>query len=80
MWKSYPVPAEVATAIASGASRVRAFREYDGVSLSALALTAGITAERMVQIEEGADPTDDELRDIGDALAVPISMLVGMSG
>ena len=80
MWKSYPVPDEVAASIACGNSRIMAFRKYDGVSLSGLALATGIAAERLIQFEGGAVPTDDELRDIGDALAVPISMLVGMSG
>jgi hypothetical protein len=36
---------------------------------------ATFSHERMVQIEGGADPTDDELRDISDAVAVPVSML-----
>jgi hypothetical protein len=78
VWKSYPVPYEVATAVASGTSRIRAFRKYDGVSMNALALTTSIVAERMLQIEEGANPTDDELKDISDAPAVPVSMLAGM--
>jgi hypothetical protein len=79
MLKSYPVPGEVAASIACGNSRMMAFRKYDGVSLSGLALATGIAAERLRQVEGGAVPTNDELRDISDALAVPVFMLAGVS-
>lgn len=55
-----------------------AFRKYDGVSLSGLALATVIAAERLRQVEGGAAPTDEELRDISDALAVPVSMQTGV--
>lgn len=53
----------------------KAFRENAGVSVPGLAESVDMSAERLLQIEEGATPTDEELAAISDALKVPVDLL-----
>lgn len=77
MRNSRPVPDQVAAAIASGGSRILAYREHGGISAGVLAWATDISAERLLQIEEGDPPTGEELLDIADALGISKADLIG---
>jgi hypothetical protein len=77
MLKDYQVREDIAAAIALGTPPIRAFRVGEGVSPSVLATATDVSTERMLRLEEGATPTDDELLDISNALSVPIALLDG---
>lgn len=77
MWNSRPLPDDVAAAINSGQSRILAYRKHEGVSAVVLAEATDITAERLLQLEDGDVPTDEELQDIAAALGVSTKDLIG---
>ncbi|MBU3694022.1 MAG: helix-turn-helix transcriptional regulator [Rhodocyclaceae bacterium] len=70
-------PAEVAFAIADGASPLRAWREHRGMTLQALASAAGLSKPFVSQIETGKRTgTTSTLSRLASALGVPVGALV----
>ena len=70
------IPAEVAFAIADGASPVRAWREHRGLSQEALAEAAGLSKPFVSQIEGGKrSGTAATLKKIAAALGAPLDTL-----
>jgi antitoxin component HigA of HigAB toxin-antitoxin module len=70
-------PAEVAYAIADGASPVKAWREHKGLTIQALADAAGMSKPYVSQIEGGKRTgTAATLAKIARALGVPVGLLV----
>lgn len=71
------LPASVACAIADGAHPVRAWREYRGLALQALADAAGVSRPYLSQIEGGKRAgTAATLGKLAAALGVPLGALV----
>lgn len=71
------VPAEIANRLIDGENPIRVWREYRGLSASALAEKAAITQPFLSQIESGKrEGTVSTLRKIADALLVKIDDLV----
>ncbi len=71
------VPAEIADRLTSGENPIRVWRDYRGLSASALAEKAGITQPFLSQIEGGKrEGTVTTLRRIAEALSVAIDDLV----
>jgi DNA-binding XRE family transcriptional regulator len=71
------VPAEIAERLMSGENPIRVWRDYRGLSASALAEKAGITQPFLSQIEGGKrEGTVTTLRRIAEALSVAIDDLV----
>ena len=73
--EKFEVPLEAAAAIEAGVSPPLAFREAGAISPSDLGQSTDISAERLLQIEEGAVATESELRDLSQALGVPLQHL-----
>ncbi len=72
------IPAAVVDRILAGESRVRVWRDHRGLSVAALAGTAGLEIDRMGGIEAGTrEATVDELRRIATALGVTLDDLAG---
>lgn len=70
-------PASVAHAIAEGASPLRAWREFRGLTLQSLADAAGLSKPYLNQIEGGKRAgTAATLKKLGAALDVPVGALV----
>ena len=70
-------PASVACAIADGAHPVRAWREYRGLALQALANEAGVSRPYLSQIEGGKRAgTAATLGKLAASLGVPLGALV----
>lgn len=71
------LPASLVNAILYGVNPLRAWREYRGLTVSALAASAGVTAAYLSQIESGKrEGTVDTLRKIAAALNVMIDDIV----
>ena len=70
-------PAAVALAMADGASPLRAWREHRGLTLQALAETAGLSRAYVSQIE-GAKRTGSAatLAKLAQALGIPVAALI----
>ena len=70
-------PAAVARAIADGATPLRAWRAHKGLTLQALADTAGLSKPYVSQIEGGRRVgTPATLKKLAAALAVPLGALL----
>jgi len=61
---------------ASGVSIVKATREVLGYSIEDLALTCGLTAQEIIDLENGADHEKAKLRRIAVALKLPEDILI----
>ena len=71
------LPASLVNAILDGANPLRAWREHRGLTVSALAASAGVSAAYVSQIESGKrEGTIDTLRKIATALNVMIDDIV----
>ena len=71
------LPASLVNAILDGVNPLRAWREYRGLTVAALAASAGVTAAYLSQIESGKrEGTIDTLRKIAAALNVMIDDIV----
>lgn len=72
------VPGEVVNAILDGASALRAWRLYRGLTLDVLAERIGVSKGYLSQIEKGRKPgTLGVFCRLADALGVPIDDLAG---
>ncbi|WP_246592271.1 helix-turn-helix domain-containing protein [Aminobacter anthyllidis] len=49
----FALPEEVLSAIANGTPAIQAYRQYLGYSISAVAVTSGLTVEEVERIEAG---------------------------
>jgi len=71
------IPSEVTFAILQGVNPIRAWREYKQIKVKELAKWAGITPSYLSQIETGKrNPTIDTLKEIAEALAIDVEMLI----
>ena len=71
----YEISCDAAVALADGYSPTRVFRTDAGLSIGLLAARTGLSIDRIHRIEDGASPRVDELRALGQALAVPAHLL-----
>jgi len=65
------LPAAAAAAVEAGMNLVRAIRESVGYSIEDLAVTCGLTADEITEIEVGNDADPTRIRRIASALGVP---------
>ena len=71
------VPHEVALAVIAGANPVRAFREYQGITLRELSGRSGVSLSYLSEIEQGRKPGSlAAMSRIAEALGVTIDSLV----
>lgn len=72
------LPAAMVNAILNGENRIRVWREYRGLSATALAKAVGIAAAYLSQIETGKrDGTVETYRKMAKALRVSLDDLIG---
>lgn len=74
--EDFKIPEPVIDAIEDGTPAVKAFRQSSGLSQHDVAADAGMTDERLAEIEQGHTPKDLELAVISDVLHVPVDLLV----
>jgi hypothetical protein len=77
MSAAYKIPEDVIHDIIDiGTTSEQAFRQHAGVSIDQLAYATWIPKDRIIDIESGATPTDEEVRAISDVLEVPVDLLI----
>ncbi|MBB4000146.1 helix-turn-helix domain-containing protein [Aureimonas pseudogalii] len=72
----YEIPDTAVDAIEDGTPVMKAFRQSTGRSQHDVAVEAGITEDRLAEIEQGSTAHADELARISNALGVPADLLV----
>lgn len=71
------VPHEVALAIIDGASPIRAFRDYHGLTLRELSERSGVAASYLSEIEQGRKPGSIRaLTRVAESLGITVDALV----
>lgn len=63
--------------ISDGVTTAKAFRQYFGFPIQYIAARTGIDVDRLRFIENGSNPSDDEIVAIARALELPIGLLSG---
>lgn len=72
----YEIPDTAVDAIEDGTPVMKAFRQSTGRSQHDVAVEAGITEERLAEIEQGSTASADELARISNVLGTPADLLV----
>jgi len=72
----FEVSDPVAEAIDGGMPPIKAFRQSSGQAQHDVTVEAGMTEERLAEIEQGAPPQASEVADLSEVLDIPSTLLV----